>query len=258
MQLFVETCVARHAGDRREQQDRAAVFAHPSQRGTMMAVLADGMGGHSGGALAAEQVVRQAKQSFSGYVPDRETPEQLLEGIVGEAHQSIRTARFATDQEPHSTAVALVLQPNRISWIHCGDSRLYHFRNSCTVSRSQDHSLVAELQRRGRLDEAGARLHPRRHVLLSCLGSEHPPQTELGAAIRPMAGDCFLLCSDGLWAHFPDEELAWTVASLPARAAAEKLIDGARKRAAGAGDNISLVIIRLNDGETAGAVRAPS
>ncbi|WP_332675022.1 PP2C family protein-serine/threonine phosphatase [Aromatoleum sp.] len=258
MPLFVETCVARHAGDRHEQQDRAAVFAHPSQRGAMMAVLADGMGGHSGGALAAEEVVLQAKRSFATYAPERETPAQLLEGIIGEAHQSIRTARFATDQEPHSTAVALVLQPNRISWIHCGDSRLYHFRDSRTVSRSQDHSLVAELQRRGRLDEAGARFHPRRHVLLSCLGSEHPPQTELGAAVRPTAGDCFLLCSDGLWAHFPDEELAQTVASLPARAAAEKLVNSARKRAAGAGDNISLVIIRLNDAETAGAARTLS
>lgn len=223
-----------------------------------MAVLADGMGGHSGGALAAEQVVLEAKRSFAAYVPDRETPAQLLEGMIGNAHQSIRGAGFATDQEPHSTAVALVLQPNRISWIHCGDSRLYHFRDSRTVSRSQDHSLVAELQRRGRLDAAGARFHPRRHVLLSCLGSEHPPRTELAAAVRPMAGDCFLLCSDGLWTHFPDEELAQTVASLPARAAARKLVRDARMRAAGAGDNISLVIIRLNGADTAGATPALS
>ncbi len=218
-----------------------------------MAVLADGTGGHSGGALAAEQVVLQAKRSFESYVPDSATPAQLLEGIIGDAHRSIRSARSATDQEPLSTAVALVLEPNRISWIHCGDSRLYHFRDRRTLSRSQDHSLVAELQRRGRLDDVGARFHPRRHVLLSCLGSEHPPQTEFAAAVRPTAGDCFLLCSDGLWAHFPDEELAQTIASLPARAAAEKLVRDARRRAAGTGDNISLVIIRLNDAEAVGA-----
>jgi len=249
MALIVETCVARHTGDRSEQQDRAGVFAHPSQPGTMMAVLADGMGGHSGGALAAEQVLLQAKQNFDAYLPGRESPEKLLEGIIGEAHLLIRLARSATEKEPHSTAVALMLQPGRISWIHCGDSRLYHFRGGRMVSRSQDHSLVAELQRRGRLDEARAQLHPRRNVLLSCLGSERQPQMAFGQAVRPTADDCFLLCSDGLWAHFPDEELARTVASQPARDAAEVLVDQARKRAAGAGDNISLVIVKLRDAQ---------
>ena len=258
MTLIVETCVARHAGDRSEQQDRVGIFAHPSRRGTVMAVLADGMGGHSGGALAAEQVLLKAKQNFEAYAPDRESPEQLLEGIIDEAHTSIRLARFTTEKEPHSTAVALLLQPRRISWIHCGDSRLYHFRGSRVLSRSQDHSLVAELQRRGRLNEAGARLHPRRNVLLSCLGSEHQPQTELGVPVCPQAEDCFLLCSDGLWAHFPDEELAQTIASRSAREAARALVHEARRRAAGIGDNISLVIIKLREAPATGPVPAPS
>lgn len=247
MPLIVETCVARHTGDRCEQQDRAELFAHPSRRGTMMAVLADGMGGHSGGALAAEQVILKARQNFEACWPDGDDPRTLLEGIIAEAHLTIRLSRYTTEMEPHSTAVALVMQPRGVSWIHCGDSRLYHFRGAALVSRSRDHSLVAELLRRGRLDEAQAKCDPRRNVLLSCLGSERAPKVELGTApVR--SGDSFLLCSDGLWGHFSDAELAQTVAGASPRDAAETLVDCARRRAGGGGDNISLVIVKVRGG----------
>jgi serine/threonine protein phosphatase PrpC len=245
MPLIVETCVARHTGDRKEQQDRVGLFAHPSQRGVMMAVLADGMGGHSGGALAAEQVLLKARQNFDAYSPAVETPEHLLRGIISEAHLVIRLTRFTSEKDPHSTAVVLMLQPGRVSWIHCGDSRLYHFRDSAMVSRSRDHSLVGELQRKGKLDEAAALVHPQRNVLLSCLGSDRPPQVQFSEALSPAAGDSFLLCSDGLWGQLSDNELAASVSSLPARDAAQALVNTARERATGSGDNISLIIIKL-------------
>jgi PPM family protein phosphatase len=245
MSITVETCVASHIGDRREQQDRVGVFAHPNQSGTLMAVLADGMGGHTGGALAAEQVLLKARQNFEAYSPLREDPSDLLEGIVNEAHLVIRLARMTSEKEPHSTAVLFVLQPGQIRWAHCGDYRLYHFRDSRLISRSEDHSLVAELQRRGRLNDAGARVHPQRNVLLSCLGSERPPQVNLAAAVRPRAGDSFLLCSDGLWGVLSDSEIAAEVNGRAAREAAEGLMERARKRGGGRGDNISLALIRL-------------
>ncbi|WP_343316350.1 PP2C family serine/threonine-protein phosphatase [Aromatoleum anaerobium] len=247
MPLIVETCIARHIGDRNQQQDRVAAFGHPSRHGTMMAVLADGMGGHAGGELAAEQVVLQARRNFEAYIPDAGCPGQLLEEIVTDAHRGIRRVRASTGKDPHSTAVALMLRAGRANWIHCGDSRVYHFRGSETVCRSQDHSLVAELQRRGRLDEAAAAFHPQRGVLLSCLGDHRPPQIAFGEA-PARAGDNFLLCSDGLWGHFPDDELAAVIAANPARDAAETLVRLARRRAAGSGDNISLVIMKVCSG----------
>lgn len=230
-----------------EQQDRAAVFAHPTLRGTMMAVLADGMGGRTGGSVAAEQVLARARENFEGFHPASKTPEQLLEGIINEAHLLIRLARFTTEKEPHSTAVTLLVRPDGIYWAHCGDSRLYHFRGTRIVGRSQDHSLVAELERRGRIAEGAAERHPRRNVLLSCLGSERDPQVDFGRPVGPTAGDSFLLCSDGLWTYFRDFELANVIASHSARGAAESLVDAARKRAGGRGDNISLVIVKLAD-----------
>ena len=118
MPLTVETCVARHLGDREEQQDRVSLFPHPSRSGLMMAVLADGMGGHSGGAMAAEQVVIKARQNFETYKPEAEEPHHLLSSIMHEAHLVIRLTRFTSEQDPHSTAVILLLQPGRVDWVH--------------------------------------------------------------------------------------------------------------------------------------------
>lgn len=245
MLLTVETCVARHIGDRREQQDRVDLLAHPRRGGTVLAVLADGMGGHSGGAMAAEQVLLKARQNFDCYAPASETPQALLAGIINEAHLVIRLTRFTSEKDPHSTAVVLLLQPDRVDWAHCGDSRLYHFRGADMVCRSEDHSVVGELMRKGRIDAAAANNHPRRNVLVSCLGSEREPKIEFGRAAPLLAGDSFVLCSDGLWGYFDDAELGAVVAAHSARDAAAQLVQGARQRATGAGDNISLLIIKL-------------
>ena len=234
-----------HVGDRKEQQDRVALFGHPKRPGMLMAVLADGMGGHSGGAMAAEQVLIRARQNFETYAPAQETPEDLLRSVIDEAHTVIKLTRFTSEQDPHSTAVVFTLQQGKAYWAHCGDSRLYHFRGAHTVSRSADHSLVGELQRKGRLDENQALNHPQRNVLLSCLGSDREPRIEYGCEASPVAGDCFLLCSDGLWAYFTDFELASTLQEFPPRAAAERLIAQVRQRAGGSGDNISLAVIKL-------------
>ncbi|HQV09263.1 MAG TPA: protein phosphatase 2C domain-containing protein [Thauera sp.] len=245
MSFTAETCVAMHVGDRKEQQDRVALFGHPKRPGMLMAVLADGMGGHSGGAMAAEQVLIRARQNFEAYAPAQETPDDLLRSVIDEAHTVIKLTRFTSEQDPHSTAVVFMLQQGKAHWAHCGDSRLYHFRGASTVSRSPDHSLVGELQRKGLLDENGALNHPQRNVLLSCLGSDREPRIEYGREEAPVAGDCFLLCSDGLWAYFTDFELAATLQEFPPRAAAERLIAQVRERAGGSGDNISLAVIKL-------------
>lgn len=245
MPFTAETCAAMHVGDRKEQQDRVALFGHPNRPGMMMAVLADGMGGHSGGAMAADQVLMRARQNFEAYAPLHETPEHLLGSIIDEAHVVIKLTRFTSEQDPHSTAVVFLMQQGKAYWAHCGDSRLYHFRAQRMLSCTGDHSLVAELVRKGRIDEQAAQHHPQRNVLLSCLGSERPPRIEYGHAEAPMEGDCFLLCSDGLWAHVTEFELASTLQALPARAAAERLIALGRERAGGVGDNISLAIVKL-------------
>ena len=245
MALKVETCAAHHLGDRLEQQDRVAIFVDPKKPGMLMAVLADGMGGHSGGAMAAEQVLLKAKQNFESFTPRDETTERLLAEVVKDSHLVIKLTRFTSEQDPHSTAVVFMLQPRRADWVHCGDSRIYHFRGGRLMHRSADHSLVGELQRKGRLDNAAAATHPHRNVLLSCLGSEREPRIDLSGVAPLMDGDSFVLCSDGVWAYFSDDEIGGIVESKNAREACQEIINRARKRAAGTGDNLSVAIVRL-------------
>jgi serine/threonine protein phosphatase PrpC len=249
MALVIETCAAQHIGDRQEQQDRVAVSGHPRAKGCLLAVLADGMGGHTGGALAAEQVLHSARQNFEALGPTADTIGDMLRSGINDAHDGIRLTRYTSEQDPHSTACLLVLQPGRADWAHCGDSRIYHFRDGALMSRTTDHSYVADLVRKGFLTVAQAEQHPNKNILVSCLGDKDAPVIELGASAPLMAGDCFLLCSDGLWAYFSDEELGRVLKEHPPRKAAELLIDMARARARGRGDNCSLAIVRLREAE---------
>ncbi|HQR04752.1 MAG: serine/threonine-protein phosphatase [Proteobacteria bacterium] len=249
MSLTVESCTAIHIGDREEQQDRVAIFTHPGYRGAAMAALADGMGGLTGGALAAQQVILTARQSFERFGPGGNTAS-MLRGAIDDAHDGIRLTALTSDQEPHSTACVFVLQPGRADWAHCGDSRIYHFRHGTLVSRSLDHSMVVrKMVVPGYLTEEQAEQHPNKNLLLSCLGDEARPEIDVNEAVPLQDGDCFLLCSDGVWAYFKNEEIGRILADNPPRQAAELLIQGARERARGRGDNCSLAIIRLKTAE---------
>jgi PPM family protein phosphatase len=251
MALTVDACAAQHQGDRKEQQDRLAILAHPRQRGVVLAVVADGMGGHSGGALAAEQVVHTARNSLEHFSPSSESPLSLLEDTLLEAHAMIKSARLISEKDPHSTAVMLLLQARQATWVHCGDSRVYHFQHGRLVTRSVDHSYVEHLIASGRITPEEAATHPNRNLLITSLGGKEAPKFDFGGAGSLADGDSFVLCSDGLWAYFDDEEMGAIVAANPARKASQILIEQARQRAGGAGDNLSLVIIKLNEPEPA-------
>jgi PPM family protein phosphatase len=243
--ISLDVCAAQHQGDRQEQQDRVAVLVHPKRAGLMLAVVADGMGGHTGGALAAEQVVHTAKTNFDHFAPAEESPETLLANSLAEAHAMIKSSRFINEKDPHSTAVMLLMQPGKITWAHCGDSRLHWFRGTGLVKRTVDHSYVETLVASGRITPEAALSHPNRNVLITSLGGRDSPRIDFGECHQLLAGDSFLLSSDGLWAYFEDDELARIVAGHSARRASELLIELARERAGGSGDNLSLAIVKL-------------
>jgi len=248
MPIAIDACVAQHQGDRREQQDRAAILPHPRGGGVVLAVVADGMGGHTGGVIAARQVIHTARNNLESFSARSDAPHTLLESSINEAHTLIKASRFMNEKDPHSTAVMLLLQPARVSWAHCGDSRFYHFRGDELVFRSTDHSYVAQLVTQGRITPEQAVVHPNRNILLTSLGGAEPPKITLGESEGPQVGDSFLLCSDGLWAYFTDQELGWVIAgAASAREAAELLIGRARALAKGDGDNISLAVLKMLD-----------
>ncbi len=245
MPLTVDACAATHQGDRKEQQDRVAILAHPRFKGMAIAVVADGMGGHTGGALAAEQVLHTARTNLDAFFPAEESPQGMLKNSMLEAHTLIKASRFMNEKEPHSTAVMLLMQPDVFTWGHCGDSRLYRFRGTMMIERTVDHSFVEHLLAIGKIKPEQLATHPSRNVLMTSLGGQDEPRFDFAEARDLQAGDSFLLCSDGLWAYFEEAEIAQLLAENSARDACELLISLARQRAEGGGDNLSLVVVRL-------------
>ena len=245
MPIVVDACVAQHQGDRAEQQDRVALLPHPKGGGVALAVVADGMGGHTGGVLAAQQVIHTARNNLEQFSARSESPQHLLEASINEAHLLIKASRFINEKDPHSTAVMMLLQPGKISWAHCGDSRLYRFRGDRLAFRTVDHSYVEQLVSRGKITPEQALVHPNRNILVTSLGGGETPRIDFGEATDLQAGDAFVLCSDGLWGYFSDGELGGVVAAFSAREAADMLINRARTRAKGEGDNVSVVILKL-------------
>lgn len=233
-------------GDRPYQQDQVRLFAHPRDEGCLLGVVADGMGGRSGGRKAADQVLLTAQQLFDRYHVSSDSAGTFLTQVAREAHIVIRLVAVSAEQEPHSTFAAFVLAPDgQCHWAHSGDSRLYHFRKEKLVQRTKDHSYVQALVDRGELAEDRAQNDPRANILLSCLGAEQEPQISVQSVGQLGPGDCLMVCSDGLWHYFTEQELGHVLDQLTPREACEFLIQQARKRAGGRGDNISLIIVKL-------------
>ena len=235
-----------HRGDRAYQQDQVGVLPHPRVPGCVLAVVADGMGGKSGGRKAADQVLLTAQQLFERHTPSRDDPAETLKQLVLESHLMIKLTAITAEEEPHSTVAAFLIGPSRAcDVIHAGDSRVYHFRGAEMLSRTVDHSFVQRLVDEGQITEDEANTHPQSNLLTGCLGTQQDPPLTL-SRIGPLeVGDTLMACSDGLWHYFTPRELGAIVHTLPPREASEMLVGKARHRARGGGDNLSLALVRV-------------
>ena len=185
MPVSVDATTGQHLGDqagaagpRRDHSEQATA------RHSAVVILADGAGGYKGGAAAADQVIGAAANLFEAFSPKDQSPEELLREIVLEAHTVIRLNRVLTEQEPHSTIIAMVLQPDRVDWGWVGDSRLYHFRGPAVQHRTKDHSYVEQQIDEGQWREEDRHKHPNRNLLLQALGHSEPPVPSFGSAPR--------------------------------------------------------------------------
>ncbi len=235
-----------HKGDREYQQDQVALVSHQRVPGCVLGIIADGMGGRSGGRKASDQVMLTAKQLFDRYSPDNDDASGLLKQIVQEAHIVIKLTAISSEQEPHSTLAAFLINPaGDCHWVHAGDSRIYHFHGGKLVKRTMDHSYVQTLVERGELTEEEANVHPQSNILMGCLGAEEDPPADQYFIQQLRPGDVLMACSDGVWHYFSPSELGSVLSSLSPREATEFLIEKARSRGRGGGDNLSLVIVKL-------------
>ena len=235
-----------HKGDRDYQQDQVALLTHTRIAGCVLGIVADGMGGRSGGRKASDQVMLTAKQLFERYSPAADDAVAMLKQLVEEAHTVIKLTAISAEQEPHSTLAAFLINPGgECHWAHTGDSRIYHFYGTKLVKRTIDHSYVQTLVDKGELTEDEANVHPQSNILMGCLGTEEVPPISQHFIARLGPGDTLIACSDGIWHYFSPNEMGSALFMLSPREATEFLIQKARSRANGGGDNLSLVIVKF-------------
>lgn len=227
--------VSRQAG-RARNEDR---LGYTYTRQAVLLVLADGMGGHPQGDLAAELAVQVFVRRFQAQAqPDLPNPVHFLEDAVLAASQAIvdhAQAQRLSDH-PRTTVVAAVLQNGQLTALHCGDSRLYWVRLGRLVQRTRDHTYHDKPELFTHLP---ADVH--RSVLFTCLGSDVAPLYDVLGPVPLQRGDGVLLCSDGLWSVMPDSDIAAGLHGLALPDALGQLADEAVALGGRHGDNVSLL-----------------
>lgn len=239
-----EFASAENIGDRKEQQDRVSLATHPTQPDVLIAVLADGMGGHKGGARASQAVVDAVMPIFETFDPRTGSARDWLAGMMRAAHERVTAKGRGESRDPRSTCVMALVNNGRVDWAHCGDSRLYFFRRGEFIERTEDHSMVELLVKQGEISEEEALSHPDRSRLFTSLGGPETPQIAFGSMDQLESGDTILLASDGLWAYFRNRELAVITDYRGLTDACDRLVSLARRRASGIGDNITVAMVR--------------
>jgi PPM family protein phosphatase len=197
-----------HIGGRKINQDR---MGYSFTRDALLLLLADGMGGHIRGEMAATIAMQTIGNLFQqNATPYVKKPETFLEESFLAAHREILRYRDIQKlaETPRTTIVACLIQHNNAIWAHCGDSRLYWMRNGQILLRTRDHSRIETLIAQGKVDPSERSTHPDRNKLFNCLGAPNLPIIEISRRATLQTGDVMLLCSDGLWAMLPDHVMA--------------------------------------------------
>jgi PPM family protein phosphatase len=206
-------------------------------------VVADGMGGAQAGEVAS----RLAVESFQHGLEDATDAEGVLAEYARAANVSIheRSQADAEHAGMGTTLTAVYVGVEEVAIAHVGDSRAYCLRDGELLRLTDDHSLVDELIRQGKLTPEEAVAHPQRSVITRALGPE--PEVEIDTrSYRARDGDVYLLCSDGLTTMVPDGSLAEILLTHPQlRDAGEALIAAANE--AGGRDNITVVLLRVEE-----------
>ena len=229
-------------GDREKNEDRMG-YCYTREAGLFL--LADGMGGHPEGEVAAQMALQALSAMFQRAArPIINDPAGFLSDAILAAHRQILRYALdrAMDDTPRTTIVAALLQGNTAYWAHCGDSRLYQVRGGQLVTRTRDHSYM-EQRLTLAADAKPSAYQNNRNVLFTCLGSPTKPQIDIKGPVELEHGDRLLLCSDGLWGSVDDDVIVHHVGSKPVPTSAPDLVEVALQNAKGTSDNVTVLAI---------------
>ena len=237
---------------RSENQDFGTYTTHAEEResaaGGRLLIVADGMGGHRGGATASRLAAETVKAQYLG--ADNDDIPTVLRDSLSRANARIYSeAQSNPDLRGMGTTTSVLAVRDGEGWLaHVGDSRIYMVRDGEIKQLTDDHSLVATMVREGLLTSAEAETHPRRNVLQRSMGVAEDVEIDVRGPIELRAGDVFILCSDGLHGVVKEDELR-EIAKMPIEAAADEYLRRALDR--GAPDNVTVIVAQLEttDGE---------
>ncbi|MGV8803999.1 MAG: PP2C family protein-serine/threonine phosphatase [Polaromonas sp.] len=223
-------------GGREKNEDRMG-YCYTQQSGLF--VLADGMGGHPDGEVAAQLALQTVSVLYQQAAqPEIENPAAFLSDALLAAHNQIlrHAAQKGMLDTPRTTLVAVILQGGRACWVHCGDSRLYVVRDGQLLMRTRDHSY-AEHPGLGAAKFAAVN----RNVLFTCLGSPSKPVFDVMPDLHLLQGDKLLLCSDGLWGNLSDADIVHQLDSHTVSRAVPELVEHALRAGGQHSDNVTVL-----------------
>jgi serine/threonine protein phosphatase PrpC len=248
-----ETAQCSLLGNRNTNQDRCLVLEAPD---AILLCLADGMGGHPKGEMAAQILMDNARRAFLTSRKPISNPHFFLSGLLDMSHKQI--LEFGREQEPpiepRTTGVLCLIQDDSAHWAHIGDSRLYIMRDGVIHLRTDDHSYVEHLRQQGIISAAQVHTHKFRNYVTRCLGgSNNRPVAELSGPHPLKEGDVVLLCSDGFWGPLAERPMVDNLFSKKK----SSLLNGIRDLASQAeqtsqpeSDNVTVVALRWNQSDT--------
>ncbi|MBK8062983.1 MAG: serine/threonine-protein phosphatase [Betaproteobacteria bacterium] len=236
-------------GARPYNQDRIGYWY---TRDALLMLVADGMGGHLLGEVAAQIALDQLAGDFQREArPRLADPDGFLFNGVSRVQNAI--LRYARDNNlpdtPRTTLVVCVVQDGHAWWTHIGDSRLYLVRRGRIVARTKDHTRVQQLVDQGRIREEAVSSHPERNRLLQALGGVQAPSIEPTASARLARDDILLLCSDGFWGPLTQRQFLGSLLSRDLMQAVPELMTLAESRAGPECDNVSVVAMNWGEDE---------
>ena len=238
-------------GGREKNEDR---MGYCYTRDAGLFALADGMGGHPEGDMAAQVALQSLAARFQREAkPALTDPLRFLhDAIIAGHHQLLHyaTARSLVDT-PRTTVVACVLQGAAAYWAHCGDSRLYLVRGDKLIARTRDHSYTELQETMAQVMPVGERLN--RNVLFTCLGSPGKPMVDTAGPLLMHPGDRLLLCSDGLWSALPDTVITNVLATRPISDGVPELVEQALRQAGPKSDNVTALAVEWESAEDVSA-----
>jgi protein phosphatase len=230
--------ITRHGLHRTHNEDRYLVNAQDKHHALL--AIADGMGGHAAGEIAAEIAI----ESFAGFSPSDSGAIAELLNQMERAHRSIlERSRLAPSFKGMGTTLTAVFLDGRSAfWTHIGDTRIYHFKEGSLTRITDDHTIPGMLLKRGEITREQARLHRYRNVLTRCVGCEHH-EADSGT-FDLTEGDFVLLSSDGLHDLIAEEQIAAILsADITLKDKLNQLVSNCLK--AGGSDDITALITRL-------------